>query len=181
MRPGRSTVAATVAVGLLVAAIVTTAITGANGAPARIVLAARVPAEPVGVSAPPCRLAAAGTTSALRLGGVCDGRVTGGFTCIDRGTLLGLSIDRAFGMLGQAFHLTIVIPETAGAVSGAGAVAQITGLGNVSRWSNPNLRVQVEPSGSVELGRTVLAPEPGTPATGLLTLRGRAACTHASS
>jgi hypothetical protein len=110
--------------------------------------------------------------------GICAGLLTGGFTCVERATLLGLSIDSPFGRRGQAFHLTIVISNSAGSgkYSEAGAVAQITGLGNVSRWSNRKLRVLVGSNGSVELGPSVLAPEPGTPATGRLTLRGRASC-----
>ena len=178
MRPQAITVAAIVGVAILVAAIVTTAITGASGAPTRSVRVGRIPPAPVEVSAPPCSLAGAGTTSAIRLGGVCDGRLTGDFTCVERGKLLALSIDRPFGRRGQAFHLTVVIPDSSGAgrSSDAGAVAQVTGLGNVSRWSNPKLRASVGANGTVELARSVLAPEPGTPATGELTLRGRAAC-----
>ena len=53
---------------------------------------------------------------------------------------------------------------------------QITGLGNVSRWTNRRLTVRIGRNGSVELEQSVLEPEPGTPATGRLALRGRASC-----
>jgi hypothetical protein len=167
-----------VAAGALTAAIVTTAIVGASGAPTQSVLVQRLPASPVEVSAPSCSLASTGTASAIRVAGVCGGRLTGAFTCVERAKLLALSIDSPFGRRGQAFELTIVISDRVGSGrdSEAGAVAQVTGLGNVSRWSNRKLRVRVAPNGSVELSRSVLAPEPGTPATGELVLRGRAAC-----
>ena len=178
MRPQTITVAAALAVMTLAGVTVATAITGAHGAPARSMLVKRIPAAPIVVSAPFCSLPSGGTTSAIRVGGVCRGRLTGAFTCVERGKLLGLSIDSPFGRRGQAFHLTIVISNSAGSgtYSEAAAVAQITGLGNVSRWSNRRLRVRVGPNGSVELVRSALAPEPGTPATGRLTLRGRASC-----
>ena len=57
-----------------------------------------------------------------------------------------------------------------------GAVAQVKGLGNVSRWSNRSLRALVRSDGSLEVGQSVLRPEAGTPATGILTLGGLAAC-----
>ncbi len=178
MRPQPITVAAAVAVTTLAGVIVATAITGASGAPARSVLVNRLSAAPVAMSAPSCSLASGGTTSAVRVSGVCEGLITGAFTCVERAKLLGLSIESPFGRRGQAFQLTVVVSESAGAgtKSEAAAVAQITGLGNVSRWSNRKLTVRVGPNGSVELDRSVLAPEPGTPATGRLTLRGRAAC-----
>ncbi len=178
MRPQPITVAAAVAVTTLAGVIVATAITGASGAPARSVLVNRLSAAPVAMSAPSCSLASGGTTSAVRVTGVCEGSITGAFTCVERAKLLALSIDRPFGRRGQAFHLTIIVSGSAGTgtKAGAAAVAQITGLGNVSRWSNRTLAVRVGPHGSVELERGVLEPEPGTPATGRLTLEGRATC-----
>ena len=181
MRLQRISVAAILAVAGLVVAIVTTATVGASGAPARSVLVKRLPASRVGVSAPPCELSSTGSVSAIRVTGVCGGRLTGAFTCVKRTGLLALSIERPFGRRGQVFRLTIVVsdPAESGDLSEAGAVAQITGLGNVSRWSNRNVRVRVGANGSVDIDRSALAPEAGTPATGQLRLRGRAACARA--
>jgi hypothetical protein len=177
VRPQPITVAAGVSVVLLVATIVTTAITGANGAPASSVLAHRPPRTAIAVSAPPCALAG-GPGSGLRVGGVCSGRVSGAFTCVRRGNLLALSIRNRFGQRGHSFELTIVVPRSAGTGRHArgGAVAQIAGLGNVSRWSSRSLMAFVRSDGSLELGQSVLRPESGTPATGSLTLGGVAAC-----
>ena len=178
MKPQTITVAAALAVTTLAGVTVATAITGANGAPARSVLVKRASGARVAVSTPQCSLAGGGGTSAIRVSGVCDGIVTGAFTCVERAKLLGLSIDTPFGRDGQAFHLTIVVSGSAGAgaSSEAAAVAQITGLGNVSRWTNRKLTVRIGRNGSVELEQSVLEPEPGTPATGRLTLLGRATC-----
>jgi hypothetical protein len=92
--------------------------------------------------------------------------------------LLALSLDRRFGTRGQTFYLTIAIPDFdgPGPYPEGAAVAQVTGLGNVSRWSNRELRIHVAADGSVELGRAALAPELGTPASGRLTIAGRARC-----
>ena len=139
----------------------------------------RIAATPqVDATVPGCSLAAAGSASAIRVSGTCSGRLTGAFTCTKEAELLALSIKRSFGRQGRAFYLTLVVPDFAGpgAYSDVAAVAQITGLRNVSRWSNRALHLRVGANGAVELDRTALAPEPGTPANGRLTLRGRASC-----
>jgi hypothetical protein len=171
------TVVAGVSVVVLAATIVATAITGANGAPASSVLAPRPLKSPVAVNPPPCALTG-GVARGPQVGGVCTGNVRGAFTCVRRGKLLALSIENRFGRRGHSFGLTIVVSRSAGAgrPAEAGAVAQITGLGNVSRWSNRKLRVLERSDGSLEVGHGVLLPEAGTPATGNLTLDGVAAC-----
>jgi hypothetical protein len=166
-----------VSVVVLASTIVASAITGANGAPASSVLAPRPLRSPVAVNPPPCALTGK-VGSGLQVGGVCTGNVRGAFTCVRRGKLLALSIENRFGRRGHSFQLTIVVPRSAGTGSRAeaGAVAQITGLGNVSRWSNRKLRVLERSDGSLGLDHGVLRPEAGTPATGNLTLHGLAAC-----
>ena len=178
MRPRPITVVALVAVLGLAGGIVATAITGASGAPAQSFLVHPIPAARVTVAGPPCSFASPAAAGGIRVGGVCDGALTGAPTCAERAKLLALSFDRPFGRRGQAFHLTIVVSNSSGqgGQSQAGAVAQIGGLGNVSRWSNRELSVVVGPSGSVELQPSTLLPEAGTPATGRLTLSGRATC-----
>jgi hypothetical protein len=177
MRPQAITVAALVAVVALVAAIVTTAVTGASGAPAHSMRVSRVPAVAIEVSAPPCSVAPAGTTSAIDLGGVCDGRLGGAFKCVERPDLLALSIEQPFGRRGATFELTIVISGFHGRGTYAGGVvAQVTGLGNVSRWANRRVRVAARSGRLIEVERSALAPEPGTPATGSVSIGGRAEC-----
>jgi hypothetical protein len=59
------------------------------------------------------------------------------------------------------------------------AFAQITGPAESSRWTLRDAITSVSPNGTVALGRFVLRPEPGTPATGRLSMTGRAACAAA--
>ena len=51
---------------------------------------------------------------------------------------------------------------------------QITGPDNVMRWTHRETLTRVDPAGFVELGRTLLLPEPGTPAKGRILLFGHA-------
>jgi len=180
MKPSAIGVAAVVATVVLAVSIAVTAVTSASGTPAGSVLVSPprvVRTSQVDVTIPDCTLARSGAVSDIELSGACDGHLTPAFACVE-GEVLALSANRPFGPHGQKFFLTLVVPEFEGpgSYSEVAAVAQITGLGNVSRWTNRELEVEVRDDGSVELSRTVLNPELGTPANGRITVAGRARC-----
>jgi hypothetical protein len=172
--------AAVLAAAGLVIAIVAIGVSSASGTPAGSVLAAPTPVG--GATRPPgsltaCSFAAAGGTRAIRVGGACSGRVTGAFACVKSGEFLALSLRRPLGGR-NAFYLTIVVPDFVGpgVYPESEAFAQISGRTNAPRWTDRKLLVVVDPAGAIELGRTVLAPEPGTPTAGRLTLVGQGRC-----
>jgi hypothetical protein len=78
----------------------------------------------------------------------------------------------------NALFLTIVVDGFDGprVYPEAEAFAQIAGSAQSPRWTRRGLKVRIGPSGAAELGSVQLAPEPGTPASGRLTLGGSAAC-----
>jgi hypothetical protein len=172
--------AAVLAAAGLVIAIVAIGVSSASGTPAGSVLAAPLPVG--GAARPPVRLIAcsftpAGGTSAIRVGGACSGKLTAAFACVRSGEFLALSLRRQL-RAGDAFYLTIVVPDFVGpgVYPESEAFAQIFGIANAPRWTDRKLLVVVDPTGSIELGRTVLAPEPGTPTAGRLTVVGQARC-----
>jgi hypothetical protein len=172
--------AAVLAAAGLVIAIVAIGVSSASGTPAGSVLAAPLPVG--GAARPPvpltaCSFAASGGTSAIRVSGACSGRLTGAFACVKSGEFLALSLRRPLGAR-NVFYLTIVVPDFAGpgVYPESEAFAQIFGRANAPRWTDRKLLIVVDPAGSIELGRTVLAPEPGTPTAGRLTVVGQARC-----
>jgi hypothetical protein len=180
MRRHLISLAAVLAAAGLVVAIVAIGVSSASGTPAGSVLAEPLPVggaarSPVRVTA--CSFAPAGGTSAIRAGGACSGRLTGAFACVKSGEFLALSTRRPLGAR-NVFYLTIVVPDFVGpgVYPESEGFAQIFGPANAPRWTDRNLLVVVDPTGSIELGRTVLAPEPGTPTVGRLTLVGQARC-----
>jgi hypothetical protein len=120
-----------------------------------------------------------GGPSSVRLDGPCAGRLTGAFTCVNEGETQGLAIRRRLAD-GSAFYLTITIPEFEGPgdYSQDDAAAQVIGPADVPRWTSLGfgIAIRATAAGVFDLGETTLLPEPGTPATGVITLSGRAAC-----
>ena len=135
-----------------------TAITGASGAPARSTRVSRVPAVAdqsirAAVFASRTRGQRARSSSAA----CATGRLSGAFRCVERPDLLALSFEQPFGRRGAKFELTIVISGFHGrGTYPAGVVAQATGLGNVSRWSNRRVRVVAASGRSIDVARSAL-------------------------
>jgi hypothetical protein len=169
------------AAGLAVA-IVAIAVSSASGTPEGSVLAAPPPARgavPSPESLPACSLARGRTPARVRVDGACSVGFRGAFECVRSPDVLALTMRRAINPR-AAFYVTLVVDDYAGpgVYPESKAFAQISGRPNVPRWSGRTALVVVEPSGSVELGRTYLAPEPATPATGYLALRGQSRCSE---
>lgn len=182
MKVDRLWAASVVAAAGLLAVIAITALSSADGAPRGSLLAR--PATVAGPEVRHVRLGACSATggegaSSIRLEGPCAGLLTGGFTCVRAGELQAISIRRPVGH-GYAFYLTIVIPEFKGPgdYSQDDASAQVIGPVNTPRWTSLGFGIEIHATqpGVFELGEGVLLPEPGTPATGVITLSGRAVC-----
>jgi hypothetical protein len=109
--------------------------------------------------------------------GICRGKVTGAFACLAGHEQYSLTIRRPLGG-GNELWLTIEIPDYKGPgpYAESEAFVQIAGPANVMRWTHRETLTRVDPSGFVELGRTLLLPEPGTPAKGRILLFGHAEC-----
>ena len=132
---------------------------------------------PLDLKVPPCRLPAGPGPSSLPVTGVCRGKLTGAFACLAGHEQYTLSIHRPLGG-GNEFWLTIEIPDYVGPgpYAESEAFVQITGPANAMRWTHRETLTRVDPSGFVELGRTLLLPETGTPAKGRILLYGHAEC-----
>jgi hypothetical protein len=162
------------------AAIVAIAVSSASGTPGGSELATPRPSggsPPAHVAIPPCRLAASGGASDITVSGACTGRLTETFACARNGGLFALSVRRPLAGR-NVFYLTIVIPDFVGpgGYPEAEAFGQIVGPPNTPRWTDRDVAVRLDPTGSAEVARTLLHAEPGTPATGRIILLGHAAC-----
>ena len=117
--------------------------------------------------------------SALRIGGTCRGLVTSRFECVEDDELGAFSVRRPIGG-GRELYLTFLIPEFEGPgeYTQDEVAAQVTGPEHVPRWSSrgSNVDIILRRDGVYEIGSAVLLPEPGTPATGVITLAGRVVC-----
>lgn len=166
----------------LVAVIAITAVSSVDGAPRGRVVAPPAPAvttrEPA-VWIGDCSPGGGVGPSSIRLEGPCHGLLTGRFACVHDGELQTLSIRRPLAA-GRAFYLTIVLTEFEGPGDYSQDIvsAQVVGPPNTPRWTSLGSRtpIRVTRDGTFELGDGVLLPEPGTPASGVITLRGRAVC-----
>jgi hypothetical protein len=166
----------------LVALIAFTAVSSSDGAPRGSVLAAPAKVLPTLIDAEAlgdCTTTGGAGPSSIRMSGSCSGLLTASFGCVRAGDLQAISIRQRAGR-GLVFYLTIVIPEFEGPghYSQDVASAQVIGPANTPRWttSGSHIAIEVTPDGVFELGQGVLLPEPGTPATGVITLEGRAVC-----
>ena len=168
-------------VAVLAATITLLAVSSAGGTPSGSELAPDPPAATgprVAPAVPACVLPKTGGPSRVPVTGVCRGGLRGEFSCLARlHEELTMSIRRPIGH-GRVFNLTIVIPDYIGpgGYPESEAFAQITGAAHVPRWTHRDTITRVDPSGFVELGRTVLRPEPGTPAAGRMLVLGHAVC-----
>jgi len=182
VRIGRLTAVAVVAVAGLAAVITITAVSSANGAPRGQILYrhSERPSTPLpAVELGDCAPAAGRGRSALQLEGTCHGLLKGPFACVADGELAALSVRRPIGE-GRTLYLTFLIPEFAGPgeYTQDEITAQVVGPEHVPRWSSRGSYVDivVTPNDVYEIGNAVLLPEAGTPATGVITLHGRAVC-----
>jgi hypothetical protein len=172
----RSTLAALAGVALLVGVIVAFAHTSASGAPEGRVKVA--PATTTGAPRPvtaSCNTARPTTTSGFIVTGTCLAQLPSTFTCVDNeatsmSTYAPLDATRSM-------YLTVVAPEPVGTrFAPATVYIQVTGGPVTPRWVNRDVtlvRSHVEWSG---LNNVVLQPEPGTGATGTLTIAGEGHC-----
>jgi hypothetical protein len=135
---------------------------------------------PLDLEIPQCRLPGGPGPSSLPVSGVCKGKLTGPFACLAGHEQFSLTIRRPLGG-GNEFWLTIEIPDYVGPgpYAESEAFVQITGPANAMRWTHRETLTRVDPSGFVELGRTLLTPETGTPAKGRILLFGHAECREA--
>jgi hypothetical protein len=166
----------------LVAVIAFTAVSSADGAPRGSVLASPAKVAPTliqQVLLGDCSTAGGAGPSSVRVNGPCGGLLTGRFACVRAGEFQAISIRRPVGR-GRVFYLTIVISEFEGPgeYSQDVASAQVTGPVNSPRWTSLGSRIAIHVTrdGVFELGQGVLLPEPGTPASGVIALEGRAVC-----
>jgi hypothetical protein len=169
-------------VGVLAGVIVLTALSSVNGAPRGTVLdRSLAPGPPVpGASTGRCRPGGGSGASSIRLDGACSGTITGDFGCVAAGEFDAATISRPLAD-GRTFFLTIVLTEYAGPglYSDDDVDVQLRGgPANAPRWTSRGSRllISARADGSLEVSQGVLLPEPGTPATGVITLGGRAAC-----
>jgi hypothetical protein len=180
MRRHLISLAAVLAAGGLVVAIVMIAVSSASGTPEGSVLAAPAPVDggaSPSVSVPACMLAPGGGPNTIRVSGACSGILTGASACVRSPELLAFSLRRSLGVR-NAFYLTVVVADYVGpgVYPESEAFAQIVGPAVSPRWTDRKVLVVIEPAGAIELGRSFLAPEPGTPAAGWITLRGQTRC-----
>src|SRR4051812_34226663 len=100
-------------------------------------------------------------------------------TCVSSGELAALSAARPVGH-GRTLYVTIMLFDYDGPGLYLDDVvsAQVVGPASVPRWTRRGSRVDVRarPDGIYEVGNGVLLPEPGTPASGVITLEGRIVC-----
>ena len=182
MRIDRLSAAALIATVGLAGLVVFLAVSSADGAPSGVLLTQSpkvadppLPRVPFGG----CRTAASGGDGSVAVTGTCSGELTGAFTCVNEGEDEALSIRRPTAD-GDAFYLTIVIPE----FEGPGhywqdeVTAQLVGPKSTPRWTNLDYGVQIDAThpGAFVLGQGVLLPQPGTPASGVITVQGKAEC-----
>jgi hypothetical protein len=180
VKPHLLTLAAIAAFAGLVVAVVAVAVSSASGTPSGSVLAGPSPgggAQVRRLPPPACSLRSGDGPSAIPVSGACTGRLTAEFRCVKSGEFFALSIRRPLGR-GHVFYLTVLVPDFTGpgGYPESEAFVQIIGPANPPRWTRRDAITRVSPAGSVELGRFLFAPEPGTPATGKILLHGHAAC-----
>ena len=178
------TAAAILGVLLLAAVIVQVARSSADGTPAGSVLV--VPAtiatdDPVPIPQPACVLAGpagdADPDQAVVVSGACEGSLSGTFTCVEGDETQYLSTARPLEERGKLV-VTIVVPDYdgPGRYPESAVYAQVSGTEVAPRWANRKVPLRVDQDGSVDLHGAVIAPEPGTPAEGDITLTGQARC-----
>jgi hypothetical protein len=174
--------AALVGVGVLAGVIALTALSSVNGAPRGSVLDRPLASGPAvgGLAVGACRPGGGAGTSSIRLDGVCSGTITGGFGCVTAGEFDAATIRRPLAD-GRTFYLTIVLTDYAGPglYSDDDVSVQLSGgPANAPRWTSRGSRLLITAAedGSLEVSQGTLLPEPGTPATGVITLGGRASC-----
>jgi hypothetical protein len=179
VKPHLLPLAALGALAALVVAVVAVAISSASGTPGG---GLAPPSKRAGTGVPrlqppACVLRGADGPSAIPVSGVCTGRLTGEFRCVKTGDFFALSIRRPLGGR-NVFYLTVLIADylAPGGYPESEGFAQIIGPADPPRWTRRDAITRVSPDGSVDLGRFLLAPEPGTPATGKILLSGHAAC-----
>jgi len=182
VRIDRLSAAAVIATVGLAGLVAFLANSSADGAPNGVLLtqSPKVADPPLaGVDFGGCRTAGSSGTGSLVVSGTCAGKLDGAFTCVNEGEDEALSIRRPVAN-GDVFYLTIVIPE----FEGPGnywqdeVTAQLVGPRNTPRWTNLDYGIQIDAThpGVYDLGQGVLLPQPGTPASGVITVRGRAVC-----
>jgi len=158
-----------------------TALSSASGAPTATLLsrAARGSGAPVRPARLACSVAEGGAGSSVRLRGACSGVLGGTFACVNEGEVQAVSIHRPLPG-GRGFYLTVVVPEFEGPGTYSDDVvsAQIVDAGDGPRWANIDYGIPIVATRdkTFELGSATLLPEPGTPATGVITLAGTARC-----
>ena len=180
-----SLLAVALSVAGLSAATLGTALLSAGGSPEGAVIAApsqlRSPlaVHPFRGGCSPARGSGAST---IRLAGACNGAIAAGFACVGSDESRTLSVRVPIGGR-NALLLTIVVDgfDGPGVYPEADAFAQIAGPAESPRWTRRGLQVRIGPSGAAELGSIQLAPEPGTPASGRITLGGSAACNRVTT
>jgi hypothetical protein len=179
MKPHLLTLAAIGAFAVLVVTVVVVGVSSASGTPGGGLAASSPRAGlPVrGLEPPACLLPSAGGPSSITATGVCKGKLQGEFRCVRSEDVLAVSIRRPLG--GQnVLYLTILVPDyiAPGGYPESEGFMQIIGPADPPRWTTRDAITRVDPDGSLEVGTFLFKPEPGTPATGKILLRGHAVC-----
>jgi hypothetical protein len=174
----RTTIAALLGIVLLVGVIVAFARSSASGAPEGRVKVA--PATTTGAPGPvtaSCNTARPSSSSGFIVTGTCLAQLPSTFTCVENeATSMSASapLDAS-----RSMYLTVVAPESPGTPTRpafATVYIQVTGGPVTPRWVNRKVTLVRSHIEWIGLNNVVLQPEPGTGATGTLTIAGEGHC-----
>jgi hypothetical protein len=173
----RVTAAAVLAFALLATVVVVFAHSSANGAPdgRTIGVTRATTTERTSTSAVECDTAKRTTYAGIVVQGACVAQLSGSFTCV-AGETTSLSTSAPIDSK-RTLYLTLVLPEDEETTAPVGAAyVQITGGAQVPRWSSRRLTLDHTHNEWIGFNGAVLTAEPGTGATGTLTISGEGRC-----
>ena len=169
-----------IALGLVI--VIAARLSAAGGRTTPVLTSGPAGSPPVMLPAPAAASCVPGPaargTSDVQLSGACTGELTSAFGCVAIIDDLYLSGRR---MLDPAhvLYLTVNVEsyhQRPGDFAAAQAVLQLTGPTTVERWSNYTVALHVNADHSVRLPSVDLAADPGTGASGTVTVSGSLNC-----
>jgi hypothetical protein len=171
------TAAALLVFVLLATAVVVFAHSSANGAPDGRTIGV-TPATTTGRTSPSdieCDTAKPTTYAGIVVQGACVAQLSGNFTCV-AGESTSLSTSAPIDSK-RTLYLTLVLPDDEETTAPVGAAyVQVTGGSQVPRWSNRRVTLDHAHNEWIGLNGAILTAEPGTGATGTLTISGEGRC-----
>ena len=169
--------AALLAFALLATVVVVFAHSSANGAPDGRTISV-TPATTTGRMPPhdvECDTAKRTTYAGIVVQGACVAQLSGNFSCV-AGEMTSLSTSAPIDSK-RTMYLTLVLPgDEEAAAPTAAAYVQVTGGSQVPRWSSRRVTLDHTHNEWIGLNGAVLTAEPGTGATGTLTVSGEGRC-----